>query len=82
MSPEERQSMVDIAEIVVSRYFGHYLEKVLPVQMKQFLQVHQSGCPWGKKLNRIMWMVAGASVVLGIGGTISAERILRVLTGP
>jgi hypothetical protein len=78
----DREEMRTIAELEVHKYFDHYLTDVFPMQVAAFVTSHQNSCPWGKKLNRILWTVVGVSLGLGIGGTISVEHLLKVLATP
>ena len=78
----DRDEMKTIAELEVHRYFDRYLTNVFPRQVASFVDAHRESCPWGKKLNRMMWTVVGVSLGLGIGGTISVEHLLKVLAAP
>jgi hypothetical protein len=82
MSPQERQEVIDLAQLSIHQYFDHYLTEVFPPQMKHIMLAHDESvvaheerfAPLirsARKFNRIMWTVAGGIAVAGFFGTIA-----------
>lgn len=73
----DKDEMKTIAQLEVHKYFDHYLTEIFPQQVQRFLDGHQNACPWGKKLNRIIWTAVGFSLAIGVGGTLTVEQLLH-----
>lgn len=71
----DRKEVEDISELKVRQYFDHFLENTLP----EILKTHAVGCPHGKKINKVKWMVLGAAVVLSITIPAFGKTLLRVI---
>ena len=83
LSAAEHQSVVDIADLAVNRYFDHYLSDVFPEQLGRMFsshnqdaeahaprfKIHEGGCETRRRLDRFVWMVAGGSAVGGFVGS-------------
>jgi hypothetical protein len=93
MSPEELREMSDLAKLRIHEYFDHYLTDTFPAQMRGMFAAHNADigahqaqfrlqektCLPGRKINRVMWMVAGGVAVISGLCTIGAERILKLI---
>jgi hypothetical protein len=69
MSPEDLE-MIDMrAELKVRRYFDHYLDNVLPKQLKQVVKAHdESSEAHGgivPKFSKFKWLLVGFSLAAG-----------------
>lgn len=75
LSEQERQQIIDMADLAVRRYFDHYLQNVYPEQAKSLrhhahitVEKHdgdrEAHGGVEKKFNRAKWMIAGI-VALG-----------------
>jgi hypothetical protein len=86
MTPAEHQSIMDIAEVQVNRYFDHYLSEVFPQQIERIMNAHNQDAeahepriaPLVKakrRVDRMIWMVLGGSAVIGCVGTLIVEHL-------
>lgn len=93
MNDDTRKEVEEIAELKVHQYFDHYLTEVFPVQVHQvirahdrdvtahaaLLDVHQKTCAPGKRLRRVLYMIAGASAVVGAVVPFVLPPLLKLL---
>jgi hypothetical protein len=67
---------MDVAEVMVNRYFDHYLTDVFPQQMELLLKTHNAdeGAHKGtiRKIHRGGWMIAGVSAFIAAAGAVGA----------
>lgn len=80
MTPTEHQQVVDICRLSIHEYFDHYLTDVFPRQNQALfsshdrdisahlplLGVHQKVCRTRRRVDRIMWMIAGVSTLVSV----------------
>lgn len=66
----------DRAELVVRRYFDHYLEDVFPIQVRLMIKAHdgdrKAHGSAERKINRIVYGIAAIVGVLGVLVTLKA----------
>lgn len=84
----DEQRVRELAELEVRRYFDHYLQDVLPQQLKALkhhthttVEAHDNSpdAHGGveKKVNRFMWMLLGGATF--VGGSVGA--LFKTLLG-
>jgi hypothetical protein len=66
-----KKEVEDTAELVVRRYFDHFLGDTLPSMMK----THESGCCTKKLLKKCLWILLG----LGIGLSITIPKLSEII---
>lgn len=84
LSESEIARVKEIAELETRRYFDHYLDTVFPVQVERFIDAHND-CPEAhggveKKVNRVLWICAGAAAV-GTGVGFGAKAVIAAIVG-
>jgi hypothetical protein len=93
MNSDDRAEAATIAELEVHKYFDHYLTDIFPRQLADFFEAHNddSGahakqfathvveCPVIKRFDRVKWLAIGLLVACSAAGTVSVERLLKVL---
>jgi hypothetical protein len=90
MTPAEHQAVVDIARLSCHEYFDHYLTDVFPKQIDRMFDGHNHDVEAHpiqfttftkakRRVDRILWMVAGGSVVVGSVGTLVADHFWAIL---
>lgn len=78
MNAADRQQVVDIAKLTAREFFDDYLTNVHPrmqaVQMSNHntdIKAHPiqfgAASKTERRVNRVLWMLSGACVILGIG---------------
>jgi hypothetical protein len=95
VTPAEHQQIAELTELQVHRYFDHYLTDVFPKQMDRCFAAHNSDVDahpeaFGtmrktkRRVDRVLWMIAGGSAVGGaIFGAAAGKfpAVLRALFG-
>lgn len=84
LTEQEVERIREIAELETRRYFDHYLESVFPKQVELFIDAHNE-CQEAhggveKKVNRALWICAGAAAV-GTGLGFSAKAVIAAIVG-
>lgn len=73
-----------VAELVVSRYFDHYLEQVFPRQIQQIMDAHNdSTSAHGgvlEQFKKLKWSLMGVAAAGGIGG-VGLTKLLSLFGG-
>jgi len=72
MSPQERQQVIDLAQLQINQYFDHYLSEVFPKQMKLYFDTHSVACPVKRRVDRFTWTVTGMSALLTLAVTLGS----------
>lgn len=91
LTPSQVREVEHIAELETRRYFDHYLKDVWPEQQRALrehtdlmIQRHDdSDLSHGRaeaRLNRLLWLVAGAAAA-GTGGGIGLSKVLTSVLG-
>jgi hypothetical protein len=93
MTPADHQAIVDASKVVVSEFFGHYLDVTFPAQIERILRghnhdveahaavldVHTKTCPTKKRVDKLKWMIAGGAAVAGSAAALLAEHLPAVI---
>lgn len=73
-----------VAEVVVGRYFDHYLEQVFPKQIEQIMSAHNdSTSAHGgvlEQFKKLKWSLMGVAAAGGIGG-VGLTKLLSLFGG-
>lgn len=83
MTSAEREEVLTIAKLAVNEYFDHYLADVFPAQMDRMFMAHDLDVnahrgqfqiaretdPTRRKLDRVLWLVLGATAAGAAAGT-------------
>jgi len=85
LTEQEIERIKELSELETRRYFDHYLETVFPVQVERFIDAHND-CQEAhggveKKVNRTLWILAGAAGVGGAGIGFGLKGLLSVILG-
>ena len=86
MTPQERQHAIDLIDLQINRYFDHYLTDVFPRQMDRMFASHNRDVEahpvqfttivkTKRRVDRVLWMIAGGSTVIGLIGGLVAGRL-------
>ena len=70
MSPLTETDRLAIHEIA-----REILREVLPT----IIAAHVNACPWGRRLNKFLWMAMGAGAALGALGVTTIPSLLKLL---
>jgi hypothetical protein len=93
MNQADHERTVEMIQLGVHQYFDHYLTDIFPGQMGRLfashnqdaeahdprIEIHVGTCKVAKKVNRMLWMISGGAMVLGVAGTLVAEHIGAIL---
>lgn len=78
-----RNDADDRAELVVRRYFDHFLNEVFPTQLAAAITSHDkdSDAHSGvvKKVDRFQYLLTGFAAAGGFGGGVAATKLLGLL---
>jgi hypothetical protein len=92
LTEQEIDRIKELAELETRRYFDDYLQNVFPEQMKAlrahtYTQIEKHNMNPDahggveKKVNRTLWIIAGAAGVGGAGTILGIKGILALIAG-
>ncbi len=90
MDEKGREEVELVAEVIVQRFFAHYLDEVFPEQLSRLIGAHNSDVAAHAKQitgavkaesSRVRLWIVGLIFTGGVGGGVGLARMVSVLTG-
>lgn len=82
LSTEQRVETADVAELVVRRYFDHYLDKTFPVAAAAVVAAHDNNpAAHGgvlAQVTRAKYLLIGFAAAGGFGGGVTFAKLVHL----